>query len=194
VAPALGQIVLRQRSLGELVAAGQLVMRRGSRIDTTQADPAAAVRVMSADGTTDFNLDPFDAARLYPRASRTEPGDVIFLQQPRPTARVDPQGGALVASPSRILRLQPSGLIGPHSLAAIINLMAVPGSDWQTWSVPEFDPRDAESLDAALAGAANHLADLNRHIQATRDLATSLIQGAAAGAVTVDSINIKRAG
>jgi hypothetical protein len=195
VAPALGQIVLRQRSLGELVAVGQLVMRRGSRIDTTQTDPAGTVSVTSADGSTDHvHLDPFDAARLYPRATRTEPGDVIFLQRPRPTARVDRQGGALVASPSRILRLQPGAFIGPHSLAAIINMVATPGSDWQTWSVPEFDPREADALDAALAGAADHLADLYGHVQATRDLTTSLIQGAATGAVTIDSINIKRAG
>jgi hypothetical protein len=190
-----GQIVLRQRSLAELVAAGHLAMKRGSRIDAAGHDPDGTVRVITADASAEeLWLDPFDAVRLYPRATRTEPGDVVFLQQPRPIARVDLEGGALVASPSRVLRLQPGAFIGPHALAAIINLMAPPGTDWQTWSVPEFDAGEAKALDAALAGAAAHLAELQRHVQATNDLTTSLIRGVASGAVTIDPITIKRAG
>jgi hypothetical protein len=195
VKPALGQIVLRQRSLGELVAAGQLVMRRGSRIGTTPASASATVRVESADGSTDnLRLDPFDAAQLYPRAMRTEPGDVIFMQQPRPMARVDGVGGALVASPSRVLRLQPGASIGPFVLAAQINELAPAGSEWQTWTVPDIPPGDAEALDSALAAAAAHLAVLHRHARAVEDLTTGLIEGVAAGAVTIDSITTKRAG
>jgi hypothetical protein len=195
VAPAPGQIVLRQRSLGELVAAGQLVMRRGSRIGTTPAGASATVRVMSADSSTDdLRLDPFDAVRLYPRAIRTEPGDVVFIQQPQPMARVDAEGGALVASPSRILRLQPGASIGPFALAALINGLAPAGSEWQTWNMPELASGDADALEAALAAAADHLAVLRRHARAVEDLTTSLIEGVAAGAVTIDSIITKRAG
>lgn len=195
VSPALGQIMLRQRSLGELVTAGQLAMKRGSRIGTTPASASATVRVESADGSTDnLRLDPFDAVQLYPRAMRTEPGDVIFQQQPRPMARVDGVGGALVASPSRVLRLRPGASIGPYVLAAQINELAPVGSEWQTWTVPDIPNGDAEALDSALAAAAAHLAVLRRHARAVEDLTTSLIQGVAAGAVTIDSIITKRAG
>ncbi|MDN5750603.1 MAG: hypothetical protein L0H64_19190, partial [Pseudonocardia sp.] len=148
-------MVLRRRSLAELRDSGQLVMRRGSRIDSGHTDPAGTVPVLSADGSTDsLFLDPFDADRLYRRAHRTEPGDVIVLDGRRPVARVDTRGGALVASPSRILRLSPTAPVGPHALAAIVNDIAPPGSEWPTWSVPELPPAESGRLDAALAGAA----------------------------------------
>ncbi|TDU88820.1 hypothetical protein EV138_2370 [Kribbella voronezhensis] len=194
-APAPGQILLRQLSLGELVTAGQLAMKRGSHIEITDQNHDGTVRVLTADASAeDARLDPFDAVRQYPRATRTDPGDVIFLQRPRPLARVDLEGGALVASPSRILRLRPGASIGPQALAAIINLLARPGTDWQTWSVPDLHASEAEALDAALAGAAQYLANLQRQVQATHDLTTSLIRGVASGAVTIDPVNTKRAG
>lgn len=194
VAPAPGQVILRQRSLGELVAAGQLVMKRGSRIGETPAGASTTVRVVSADGSTDkIRLDPFDAVRLYPRAIRTEPGDVVFIQQPRPMARVDTEGGALVASPSRVLRLQVGASIGPFALASLINELVPGGSEWQTWNVPELGSEASDSLEEALAAAADHLAVLRRHARALEDLTTSLIEGVAAGAVAIDSIT-KRAG
>lgn len=180
-------IVLRRRSLAELRHSGQLEMRRGSRISAGHADPAGTVPVLSADGSTDtLLLDPFDADRLYRRATRTEPGDVIVLDGRRPAARVDERGGALVASPSRILRLTPTAPVGPHALAAIVNDVAPPGSEWPTWSVPELPPTESGLLDAVLAAAAAHKEVLHRHDQALRDLVTNLIHGVAAGAVTLD--------
>ncbi|GAA4989078.1 hypothetical protein GCM10025792_41560 [Pseudonocardia tropica] len=187
VAAAPGQIVLRRRSLGELREAGRLVVRRGNRVDRSLDVPGGSVRVLSADGSVDaLRLDPFDVARVYPRATRTEPGDVVFLERPRPAARVDSEGGALVAAPSRILRLRPGSPVGPHTLAAIINEIAPERSEWPTWSVPDLPPGEAVALDAALAAAAARNADLGRHEQALQDLVTNLIHGVAAGAVTID--------
>jgi len=195
VAPAPGRIVLRRRSLGELDAAGQIEVRRGSRIDPARTDPNGTVRVLSADGGTDaVRLDPFDARELYPRAARTEPGDVVFVQRPRPAARVDAVGGALVASPSRILRLGPGVSIGPYGLAAIVNELAPETSEWPTWSVPDLPAAEADALEAALVAAADHLAELRRHERAVQDLITSLIEGVAAGAVTIDPTSTRRAG
>lgn len=180
-------MVLRRRSLAELREGGQLVVRRGSRIDGEHADPAGTVPVLSADGSTDsLFLDPFDADHHYPRANRTEPGDVIFIDGRRPVARVDERGGALVASPNRILRLAPTAPIGPRALAAIVNDIAPHGSEWPTWSVPELPPTESSLLDAVLAAAAAHKEVLHRHDQALRDLVTNLIHGVAAGAVTLD--------
>jgi hypothetical protein len=186
VAPSPGRIVLRRRSLAELVAAGQLVVKSGRRVRQEHGDPNGTVPVLSADGSTDgLRLDPFDARGLYPRAAWTEPGDVIVLDRPRPMARVDVHGGALVASPSRILRLLPGAPLGPHALAALVTELAAEGSEWRTWSVPELSAHQAATLDSALAAAAEHLAELRRRERATRDLVTTLIDGVAAGAVTL---------
>jgi hypothetical protein len=195
VAPAPSRIVLRQRSLRELADAGQLIMRRGSRIDPAHAAPGGTVPVLTADqSTADVRLDPLDAERHYPRATRTEPGDVIFSEQPYPAAWVDRQGGALVASPSRLLRLRRTATIGPHTLAALINELAIPGTEWETWSVPDLPPIESRALDGALHDASNYLVDLRQHEQAARDLTRSLIQGVAAGTVTIDPTITQKAG
>ncbi|MFP5070164.1 hypothetical protein ACLFMI_10920 [Pseudonocardia nantongensis] len=187
VAPAPTNITLRRRSLAELRSDGQLVMKHGTRVNLAHVDPAGTVAVLTADGAADHvRLDPFDAARLYPRATRTEPGDVVFLERPSPTARVDEVGGALVAAPSRILRLQPGAPLGPHVLAAVVNTLTPQGTAWTTWRVPLLSEVDAAALDEALVAVANHQDELRRHTDAARDLVTSLIEGVAAGAVTLD--------
>ena len=83
-----------------------------------------------------MKLDPFDASRKYPRAARTDPGDVIFVEKPHPRAWVDTTGGALVASPAKIIRLRETAEFGPRVLATVINEMGTAGSEWQTWSRP----------------------------------------------------------
>lgn len=187
-----GQILMRHRSLGELELAKVLLMRRGRRIDPDLAVPVGTVRVLSADGSTDnLRLDPFDAASIYGRSTRTEPGDVVFTDRPRPLAVVDPDGGALVASPSRILRLLPGAPVGPHALAALINELALAGTDWQTWVVPDLQPTASEGLDTALATAADHLSTLRARERAMQGLIRDLIDGVAAGAVTIDTITQK---
>lgn len=195
VAAAPSQIVLRQRSLAELAAGGQLAVKRGTRIDVNHATPSGSVCVLAADGSMDhIRLDPLEAERYYPRALRTEPGDVVFAQQPRPMARVDAFGGALVAAPSRIMRLRSTAPFGPHLLAALVNELAPAGSEWETWSVPDLPAAESVALDAALKNATRHLAELRRHERAIQDLTKSLIEGVAAGAVTLDPTITKRAG
>lgn len=194
VSPAAGGFVLNRRSLAELEAVKQVRMYRGRRVDTAGADPGGTVRVLGIRPVDDVRLDPLEAVRLYPRAERTEPGDVVFVQRPRPLARVDGEGGCLVAAPCRFLRLLAGAPVGPHTLATIINQLAVAGSDWQTWSVPNLPPGDAEALDAALAAAAAHLRQVRRRERAVQDLTTALIEGVAAGAVTVHVTSDRKAG
>jgi hypothetical protein len=186
VAAAPGSLVLRTHSLGELVEEGHARVRRGSRIDPGQSDPAGTVPVLAADGALDdVRLDPFDAPRLYPRAARTEPGDVIFTERPRPQARVDHRGGSLVASPSRILRLSPEAAIGPHAVTAIINAAPPEAREWQAWEVPVLPAAEAESLDDALAAAARYEAELAARLEAAGTLKAAVIDGVTAGAVTL---------
>ncbi|GHJ12234.1 hypothetical protein [Micromonospora sp. AKA38] len=180
-----GAILLRQRSLGELSDAGVVKVHRRSRIDRSHSDPNGTVPVLTADGTMDnVALDPFDAERLYPRAARTEAGDIVFVDGEAPRARVDELGGSLVASPSRILRLHPSVEVGPHTIAAIINHQSAT-TEWRTWSLPLLDPTAAARLEASLTMASAYGAALRRRQNALHDLTTALIDGVTAGAVNV---------
>lgn len=187
VAAAPGAVLLRTRSISELKELGHASVKRGSRIDTKHTDPAGSVAVLSANGATDgVTLDPFDARELYPRAARTEPGDVVFAERPRPMALIDAYGGSLVASPSRILRLSPTAGIGPRATAAIINRLPREAGECLAWNVPILDPAAVERLEETLAAAAVHEASVRRHLDAVEDLVGSLIDGVAAGAVTLD--------
>lgn len=187
--PAPGRVVLRRRSLGELVSAQQLQMKRGTRVDLSLVQAGGTVHVLTASGSeATAGLDAFDAARAFPRAARTEPGDVIFTERPRPTARVDQAGGALVASPSRILRLREGAPVGPHLLAAIINALPDGSGDWQGWSVPDLPSAAAQMIESSIAAAAAHLVLLHRRERALTDLVANLVQGVAAGAVAVEPI------
>jgi hypothetical protein len=109
-------------------------------------------------------------------------------------ARVDAEGGALVASPSRIMRLRRTAPFGPHVLAALVNELAPPNSEWQTWSVPDLPAAESTALDAALKRATHHRDELRRHERAVQELTTSLIEGVAAGAITLDPAITQRAG
>lgn len=184
-----GRVAVARRSLAELQAGGHLRLIRGTRVDPGDADPDGTLRVIHAHPTDDFALDPLDAVRLHPRASRTEPGDVVFTAKPVPRARVDDRGGAVVAAPHRVLRLSPGSPVGPHTLAALINETAPAGSEWQTWAVPTLPSGDVDILDHALAAAQAYQARLRRHAEAMDRLVTTLIDGVAAGAVTVHSIH-----
>ncbi|CAM2853264.1 hypothetical protein [Skermania piniformis] len=184
VAPAPGRVELRRRSLGELQADGLVAVKRGSRIDAAHASADGTVVVLPE---ATLRLDPFDAARHYPRATRTEPGDVIVVEKPVPRAWVDPVGGALVASPARILRIDPRAVCGPHLLAAVINETAEAGSEWPTWSVPEMSPDEANRLEVVLLAIDRYERDLRRRSDAVHDLRQALIDGVAAGALTLDA-------
>lgn len=177
--------VVRSVSLGELVNDKRLVLRQGRRIDPAGADPRGTVHVLSADGAAaDVRLDPFYARDRYARATWTEPGDVVFVEKPRPRAVVDTRGGSLVATPSRILRLADNAPVGPHLLAERINRSA-PGSEWRTWDVPSLPRAEAEALDARLAAVASYRDELHRREQALDTWAAAVVAGVAAGSLAV---------
>lgn len=187
VEPSPGRFRLMYRSLGELQERKHLIVKRGSRIDVGDASPDGTVRVLPAEIVGPIALDPIDAMRKYPRAARTDPGDVIFVEKPRPRAWVDPVGGAMVASPARIIQLQESAEIGPMVLATVINEMAAVGTEWKTWAVPAMRRDEAVRLEEALMRADEFEREARRRADAARDLKTALIDGVAAGALTLDA-------
>ncbi|MFF2557401.1 helix-turn-helix transcriptional regulator [Nocardia sp. NPDC058058] len=178
--------VLRRRTLAELKRDGVLRMVRGNRIDTEKAAADGTVALLSADRSTDhLRFDPLDVSKHYGRAVHTEPGDVIFADRPRPVAFVDERGGALVASPSRVLRLAPNAGIGPRALAVIINQLPETARDWQSWSVPVIDKDEVLRLEAVLTDAAHYREHLRERLRAADDLEHALIDGIGAGALSL---------
>ncbi|MEV6061883.1 hypothetical protein AB0L62_17930 [Nocardia asteroides] len=182
---AAGSREIAQRPLSELSRLGLIHLRTGNRIDPSHGDPNGTVSVLSAhEGAEPFRLDPLDAQRLYPRANRTEPGDVVFDHHP-PRAIVDPTGGSRVMSPSRILRLTPDAGIGPYAVAALINDQPAHNTDWRTWIVPRLPAEESERLESVLAEAADYTMHLRTRQDAMEDLCRALISGIGAGTVSL---------
>lgn len=187
VSPGLGV----ERSLGLLVEAGAVKRQSGSRIAPEDVDPAGSVRILTADASAERWIDRLVVAARYNSAVLTEPGDVVFSTNP-PRAVVDEVGGAIVATPSRILRLgrQRAGL-GPRALAAAINCLG-DNSEWKTWPIPAFPPAQVQRVEDALGDVTEYLTRVRKHEAAAASLITSLIQGVAAGAVILDQPNTEK--
>ena len=185
VAPKPGAVVVQERSLGQLRDGNHLALKRGNRVDPEHADPNGSVLVLPQEQTGNLKLDAIDAHRFYPRATRTEPGDVVFVEKPRPRGWIDEQGGNLVATPARILRLKATAALGPHVLAAAINDLAREGSEWETWGIPDLPRDEIAALEEALAGASRYRAEALARAEAATSLTTSLIKGVAASALTL---------
>lgn len=188
VVPAKGTVQVRHWSLAELAERKLVRMLRGSRIDPALATAGSSVPVLAADHSTDgVTLDPLDVEKHYSRAVRTCPGDVIFTERPRPLAWVDETGGALVASPSRVLRLDPGADagVGPRALAALINQLPANGREWRAWSVPWLDRAEASALEDTLGRAAAYELRMRQRLAATSELCAALIQGIANGTVSL---------
>jgi hypothetical protein len=188
VGPAPAPVVTAPRSLGEMVSSRRIELLSGSRIDPAHADPSGSMPVISATPARGrFTLDPLDGARLYGHARRTEPGDVVFADRPRPLAVLDEAGGALVMTPSRVLRLPHGAGIGPRALAEVINHLPDDAGEWRTWIIPRLAPEQVDVVEHALAGAGAHVAELRRRLDAMSALVTDLIEGVAAGVLAISS-------
>lgn len=182
------------RPLGELVSARAVRLQSGSRFLPDDLNRQGSIRVLTAeDGDGAGCIDPLVAADLYPHAVRTEPGDVVFTASP-PRAIVDEQGGARVASPSRILRVDPGRAgIGPRALAAAINQLAT-SSEWKTWPVPAVPRDQVSALEETLGSITNHLAELRRREAMATSVMTHVLRGVAEGSVTLPPLVNKKAG
>lgn len=184
------------RSLGEMVTARKIELLSGCRVNAEHVDPSGTVRVLSADLTPkELRMDPLIAAERYGHAKRTKPGDVVFVDRPRPAALVDAVGGSLVRTPNRILRLPTGAGIGPRALMEVINHLPVDAGEWGTWSIPSLAADQIDGFERTLADAEVYVTELRRRETAMGDLVRSLIQGLAVdGLVIASSTTNKKAG
>ncbi|MCZ0912463.1 hypothetical protein O0V02_08555 [Gordonia amicalis] len=179
-----GRFRTQDQSLAELVERKLITVRSGSRVDEPDTDPRGTVVVLP-EGR--LRLDPFDAAQRYPRARRTDPGDIVFVEKPAPRAVIDPVGGSLVGAPAKLLRIDPRAPFGPHVLAAIINSRCDPGTEWQTWRVPGLTAAESEQLERVLADVADYQRAVEQKVTAAKELTMALIDGVAAGDISLDT-------
>lgn len=197
VTPAPPATATTPRSLGEMVEARKIELLSGCRVKAEHIDPSGTIRLLSADpAANELTIDPLVAVEQYRHAKRTKPGDVVFIDRPRPTAMVDNVGGAIVLAPNRILRLPAAGAgIGPHALAEVINHLPGDASEWGTWSIPRLPADQIASVERALSDAALYVAELRHREVAMGALVTNLIQGLAVDGLTITtSTTTKKAG
>ncbi len=192
VTPKPPAIATTPRSLGEMVAARRIELLSGCRVNVEHAEPSGTIRVVSADPALhEVKIDPLVAAERYRHAKRTRPGDVVFVDRPRPSALVDDVGGSLVRAPSRILRLPQGVGIGARALAEVINHLPDDAGEWGTWSIPSLVPDQIDDVERTLADAEIYVAELRRRQVAMNELVTSLIQGLAVDGLVITSSTTK---
>lgn len=176
------------RSLGEMVATRRIELLSGCRVDIKHAESSGTIRVLTADPVSkELHIDPLVAAERYRHAKRTRPGDIVFVDRPRPSALVDAVGGSLVRAPNRILRLPPGAGLGPRALAEVINHLPDEAGEWGTWSIPGLAPDQIDDVERTLAAAEIYAAELRRRENAMDELITNLIQGLAVDGLTITS-------
>lgn len=163
----------------ELVTVAQALKRgwlriiAGRRLDPGGL-PAGSVAVIDDPRRPLAQAPRIDRLSLLGRSGveLTEPGDIVFTVRPRPAAVVDAEGGNLVLTPARVLRVAGGAPLLPDTVAARIN--AQPSRVWRSWLLAAVPAADRESLGEALAGLAGHRAELVAELAALDALAHDL--------------------
>lgn len=174
---------------------GRLRVIPGNRLDADDVTTGpngravvgpAEVLVGSADSSRRIDLLTF--ADRYPAGRLTEPGDVVVCTSPHVGAFVDTEGGSVVQSPARVLRITEAGRahLLPNVLALDVTAAIGSGAgDWRRWQLRTLPTGAARALTETTAAIDRERQDLVDRIAALEDLSSRLIDGAASGAVTI---------
>lgn len=183
-------------TLGQAVTAGHLRVLAGNRLDPSVL-PRGAVRVVGAEELTgaacwdSSGVDRLAFEMAHPTGRYTERGDVIFCTSPRPTARVDTEGGSVVVAPARVLRVDataPGGLL-PEVLAADINAAPPAARTWRSWPVRRVPPTELAALSGALAALARERSAVRSRLELLDEVQELLIRGIATGSLSLTPDN-----
>ncbi len=157
----------------------------GSQRNTSAAVVGGVIGVPELVGESPIGMRTVDIigfADLYPAARYTEAGDIVFCTSPRVAAWIDIEGGSVVLSPARIIRLVTDPDAGPPPLVPQVvaaDIEAAPRldgpiKDWQLWPLRLVPRSERDGLLAELArhdaerrGLLARLADLDAQHQPT---------------------------
>jgi hypothetical protein len=180
---------VRASSIGDLVASRHLRIVPGQRIEAADILTSGR-RLIGVDEVVGGRpvgsraVDPVTFAAAYPRSRYTEPGDVVFCTAPRIAAWVDREGGSVVLSPARVVRIvdapdrERTPLL-PEVIAADIITAGVESGgrakDWRRWPVRLIAPHRLDALAAALAAVEAERSALRTRLAALDAEARDLI-------------------
>ena len=116
------------QSLGALLRARRLVLRKGTRIKKAHFSSPGHHAVLGTEEVAGIRrpglrrVDRETFAQAYPNARLTEPGDILVTMTPRAAAMVDRDGFSIVEFPVRILRIPAAEAeqFTPRVLAALL--------------------------------------------------------------------------
>lgn len=181
----------RGSTLGDLVSSRRVRIVPGQRI--ASADILASGRrligvdeVVGARPVGSRAVDPVTFAAAYPRSRYTEPGDVVFCTAPRVAAWVDRDGGSVVLSPARVVRIvhdpdRARTPLLPDVIAADINSVAAESGgrakDWRRWHFRLVPQHRLDALAQALAAIETERTELCTRLAALDREAHDLIDG-----------------
>lgn len=180
----------REITIDAALQSGDLRARPGNRIIGEVPITEGGVRVIGAAELHDptaprRGLDPLELEASWPRARRTDPGDVVFCVSPRPAAVVDQEGLSVVASPARILRCTHCSGLVPEAVARAINDLPERSPRWRAWRVPRVPVDQVEALRISLRHLAAEEHRARQRLAGLTSLATELTHGVASGAVAL---------
>lgn len=178
--------------LTDLVRDGHARLIPGTRLSTEHAgdNGLRVIRSHHLDNPSLIGrerIDPLAFAAAHPSAPLTQPGDVVFRTGHTTAAWVDHDGSSVVAYPARILRIRrtdPGGLVPELVAEDIATQPAGPGA-WKRWHLRRVPPTAVPALRDALTKIRTVQADLTARLARLDTYTTALVNGTAAGAITL---------
>lgn len=185
-------------TLGEAITARGVRLVGGNRLDRVDL-ARGTVRVYGPEeliGSVPHGqrrIDRLTFSSKYPAGRYTEPGDVIFCTSPWPAALVDREGGAVVAAPAKVLRINRAGLL-PQVLAGDINAVTATTKDWRAWPIRTVPEVESAALDAALTALDRERESARTRISQLDELTNLITRGVANGSLGLTSAAMRDQG
>lgn len=184
-----------QTTVGQAVADGDLRVLPGNRLNAEDLTAGSvglvvigAAEVLGESGVGSRRIDLVTFADRYPAGRLTEPGDVVACSSPRVGAWVDTAGGSVVQTPARVLRVTDAGRWRfVPSVVAVDWLRASGRGDrgWRRWPLRVLTSDGVVALGMATAAIDGERRSLLARTATLDDLASTLIDGVASGALTI---------